>query len=138
MPRCATSASPPDSRSHRYLPRRETASTRCPVTRAARSCAPARWRRTARAWVMSTAAIVRPATQRARPVRTVSTSGSSGRAGGLVGLGGGAALGDDAERLLGRGLLGLLLAAARARGEGLAADLRARREHLLVVRPGRG
>ncbi len=44
------------------------------------SAAPATWRRTARGCSTSTAATVRPHTQRSRPLRTTSTSGSSGTA----------------------------------------------------------
>src|SRR5262249_54140384 len=49
-----------------------------PASRAAKSPAPARCRRTARGCRTSTSATVRPATHRSSPRRTTSTSGSSG------------------------------------------------------------
>src|SRR5215212_9511706 len=86
MPRWATRASPVGVPSgsasgiHRYLPRRRAAVSVRPVSAAVKCSVPSRWRRTARGWHTSTAATVRPATQRSRPRRTTSTSGSSGTA----------------------------------------------------------
>src|SRR5690606_28606422 len=103
MPRCTTRASPVSSGSHRNLPRRRAPVTVRPGSAAAKSAAPARWRRTARGWRTSTAASRRPTTHFSRPRRTVSTSGSSGTASaaGQLAPGGGRRL-----------LLGLLLARA--------------------------
>src|SRR3954454_4142526 len=87
MPRCATSAEPVDvpsasaSGSHRYLPRRWAAVTVRPVSAATKWSVPSRCRRTARGWCTSTVATVRPATHCASPLRTTSTSGSSGTGG---------------------------------------------------------
>ena len=68
------------SGSQRYLPRRCAPASVRPARRAAKSAAPAAWRRTARGWPTATDATVRPAAQRSRPRRTTSTSGSSGSA----------------------------------------------------------
>src|SRR4051794_1101532 len=81
IPRCARSASPVSSSIQRNLPRRATSRTTAPVSRAAKSTGPASCQRTTRGWSTSTASTRAPITQRARPARTTSTSGSSGTGG---------------------------------------------------------
>src|SRR6266851_3102598 len=77
IPRCARRASSATG-SHRYLPRLRAAVMVRPRSAAAKSSAPATCRRTARGCSTAASAMVRPTTWRSRPLRTVSTSGSSG------------------------------------------------------------
>src|SRR6478672_279504 len=134
IPRWPRTASPLSSGSQRYLPRRRAPRTVRPVVSAAKSAAPARWRRTGRGWSTSTRSMRRPTTCASRPRRTTSTSGSSGTegsgsAGRDVAVGGG----DGDVGRLGGLLLGLLLGPAGAVPVEALADLDLGGEGLLVV-----
>src|SRR3954452_9823457 len=137
IPRCATRARPDGapsgsaSGSHRYFPRRRAAGSVRPVSAATKWSVPSRCRRTARGWCTSTEATVRPATQRSRPRRTTSTSGSSGTSAPR-----GSAVGSRGEGAPGgfRGLLlGGLLRPAGAHPADLAGQHHDRGEGLGVV-----
>ena len=67
MPRWPRRASPLSRASQRYLPRRWAAVNVRPVSRAAKSAGPARWRRTGRGCSTSTETIGRPRTWASRP-----------------------------------------------------------------------
>ena len=128
------------SSSQRNLPRRTASRTTAPVSRAAKSTGPASCQRTTRGFSTSMPPSRAPSTQRARPRRTTSTSGSSGmsRADQAVGRPGraGAVL-PPRQGLEGRGrraLLGLLLALAAALAQDDALDEHRGVEGLGVVR----
>src|SRR5690606_25070715 len=113
--------------SHRYLPRRRAAATVRPVSWAAISAAPARYRRTERGCVTVTDSTVRPHRCSARPRRTTSTSGSSGTSGfaGQCAVGGARCL-----------LLRFLLRPSDTLPVGIAGDHGGRGELFVVVGPG--
>src|SRR4051794_17098801 len=139
MPRCPRRASPESSGSQRYLPRRRAAVKTRPVSRAAKSSAPGRCRRTGRGCSTSTDSIVRSSTCASRPRRTTSTSGSSGTGGGRRALGPGGLrelVGERAVRRLRRLLLGLLLRPADAVAVQSVGDPHLGGEGLHVVRTG--
>src|SRR5262249_14434927 len=69
---------PSSTASHRYLPRRSARLKVRPFKAASNPAGPAASRRTARGCSTWTSAMVRPTTWACRPMRTVSTSGSSG------------------------------------------------------------
>src|SRR3954468_6259410 len=140
IPRCATSAVPvavpsgSASGSHRYLPRRWAPANVRAGSAATKCAVPPRCGGTARGWETSTAATVRPATQRSRPRRTTSTSGSSGTPSAPGGRRGGGGLGRDRPPgHLGGLLLGGLLGAAGAGAADLAGQQHGGGEDLGVV-----
>src|SRR3954447_9208305 len=127
MPRWPRIASPLSRGSQRYFPRRRASSTRRPVVSAVKSSAPARCRRSGRGCSTWTRPILRPTTCAARPLRTTSTSGSSGTRVAVVRR-------DDRDvGGLGGLLLRLLLGPAGAVPVEHVADLHLSGERLLVV-----